>query len=323
MVYVFSDPISSQKEGVFLKRIGLLLLSLILTLTSTAVASAAGGGENTSGIDWLLIRDIGVIVAAGIGFYFLQRGKKEAPKEKAIDWFEPKEIDEDGFIVTQDDRYMMMLRVQPISFALKSPQEQKMIWSTFREWLSMLSHPVRFRIQSHPYDLQEYFYELRTKAMETGDVMNIQYVQEQEAVFNQVIQDQKIQDQRCYIILETDYRYLNDVSGVTQSPLMNELLQRFNKSNQGDNREIAKQELLNSLRLTESTFSNIKLMMWPMNRQDVIEYLHGAINRETSSLVTMNEFVQRVAGIHEERISMGKTQMGGSTHVLEAKSVTT
>lgn len=300
--------------------IRLFILTILFGLLSFSEhALAAGGANTTEGFDWTLVRDIAVVIVAGVAIYFLKRGKKEKPKEKAVEWFQPKEIDDDGFIVTEDDRYMMMLRVLPISYILKSPREQQGIWITVREWLGMLSHPVRFRIQSYPYNLQEYFHELRTKAIEMGDVLNIQYVQEQERAFNQVIQDQKIQDQHCYIILETDYRYMNEMAGAITSPIVNDLLQKFRKTQQTDYRDVAKQELLNSLRITQSTLGNIQLFTTPMNRQDVLNYLHGAVNRETSSLVPFHEFVQRVAGVSEEVVSLNRMHARGDYHVLEKK----
>ncbi|CAI8944657.1 PHB domain-containing protein [Brevibacillus sp. IT-7CA2] len=295
----------------------LWFLWLALFHVSGTAYAAEGSLKSSGGFDWLLLRDIGVVIIAGILMYYLKRGKKEKPKEKAVDWFKPKEIDEDGFIVTDDDRYMMMLRVQPISFILKSPQEQRAIWLTFREWLSMLSHPVRFRIESHPYDLQEYFHDLRSKAIEMGDVLNIQYVKEQEDVFNQVIQDQKIQDQQCFLVLETDYRFMDELAGAVTNPLISDVLQKFRKGQQSDYREIAKQELLNSLRVTQSTFSNIKLYTAPMNRKDVKNYLNGSINREVSGLVSLDEFVQRVGGVGEDTVSLMNMQVRSGQHVLE------
>ncbi|WP_126430050.1 hypothetical protein [Brevibacillus marinus] len=298
----------------------LFISTLILSSLWFPLHAYAQEMESASkGIDWTLIRDLVVVVLAAGVMVYLKRGKKETPKEKAVEWFQPKEIDTDGFIVTEDDRYMMMLHVQPIPFVLKSPQEQRAIWLTFREWLSMMTHPVRFRVESHPYDLQAYFHELRTKAIEMGDMLNIQYVQEQEQTFNQVIQDQKIQDQRCYLILETDYRYLNDMSGLITNPLFNDFVQRFRKGQQADYREIAKQELQNSLRVTLSTLENIKLFMTPMNRQDVLKYLHGAVNRETARFVPFHDFVQRVAGVDEETISLSNLQVRSDSNVLEKK----
>ncbi|WP_139490087.1 hypothetical protein [Brevibacillus dissolubilis] len=268
--------------------------------------------------NWQIIQDGLVLLGAAAAYWWLRRGKAEQPKDKAIEWFQFKRVDEDGFIVTEDDRYMMMLKVQPISFALKSPQEQKNIWLTFREWIGMIPHPVRFRVQSHPYNLREYFHEVRAKAIEVGDTAGLEYVQEQEAVFMQVIEEQKIQDQRCYIILETDYRYLQDsvVAGF-QHPLLHDLLSKVMRNTQTDNEEVAKQELLNSLRLTESTLGGISISIKQMQREDVLDFVYDAVNREMSSLISFDEFMERVLEPDQLLTSIGKIQWdeGGKEHV--------
>ncbi|AYB41726.1 hypothetical protein D5F52_26595 (plasmid) [Brevibacillus laterosporus] len=274
----------------------IFLLTIIFSLYSkmTLASTQLATDQVANSFDWELVKSIVIVLGAGAAYFFLKKGRKEMPKEKAIDWFKPKKIEEDGFIETEDGRFMVMLEVQPIPFILKSPREQTAIWSGFREWLSMIPHPVRFRVQSYPYSLQDYFYEAHQRALELGDLGNIQYNKELEEVFNNVILEQKIQDQRYYIILETDYRYLGDV-GITNSPFLHDVMNKMKKHNQVDNYDVAKQELFNSVRLTKEVLFNIKINIRQMYRKDVLEYLYGAINREMSSLMSLEEFEQKVA----------------------------
>ncbi|QDX90996.1 hypothetical protein EEL30_00565 (plasmid) [Brevibacillus laterosporus] len=274
----------------------IFLLTIIFSLYSkmTLASASLATDQVANSFDWELLKSVAIVLSAGAAYLFLKKGKKEVPKEKAIDWFKPRRIEKDGFIETEDNRFMVMLEVQPIPFILKSPKEQSAIWSGFREWLSMIPHPVRFRVQSYPYSLQDYFYEIRQKALELGDLGNIQYNKELEEVFNHVILEQKIQDQRYFIILETDYRYLGD-TGITNSPLFHDVMNKIKKHKQVDNYDVAKQELFNSVRLTQEVLFNIKINVSQMYKKDVLEYLYGAINREMSALMSLEEFEQKVA----------------------------
>lgn len=252
-------------------------------------------------MDWGTIQDI-LIAVVGIGlFWWMMKSRKgnEIPKETSADLFEPKSIDEDGFIITEDDRYMMMLQVQPISFVLKSPTEQKMIWSAYRDWINMIPHPLRIRVESHPYDLNEYFQEMKANAIATGDPRNVEYSQELQNSFMQYLEEQKVQDQKCFIILETDYRYLQEVSMGIENPIIHDIMKKNGKIS-SDNPEVAKQELMNSIRVTRAVLNNVKIITEPMKRNDVLNYFYGSVNREMASLSPLTDLDEMLIGDDEK-----------------------
>lgn len=250
-------------------------------------------------MDYLL-----VLLCVGAIFWLQRskRNKKEIPKEKSGDWLQVQSIGEDGFVITEDQRYLFILEVQPVSFALKSPMEQKAIWSAFRDWLNMMTHPVRFRSESHLYDLHEYFQEIKAEAIEIGG--DLEYIQEMRRTFVHALEEQQVRDRRYYLILETDQRYLSEAGAGVSNPYLNDLLRRSSTVN--DNPEIAKQELLNSLRVTQSMFHNVGIWTQLLNREGVKSYLYRSANREMASLISWGELVENTASPNESIQSIGK-----------------
>ncbi|NUU74695.1 hypothetical protein [Paenibacillus xylanilyticus] len=253
-----------------------------------------------------------ILVVAIVGvLIFLQFGgktKKKEKKESAKDWFQVQEITTDGLITTPDDRYMYMLEVQPISFALKSPKEQEAIWLAFRETINTIPHPLRFKSESHPYDLESYFQDLKSQAYETNDPMDLEYVDEMQETFFGIVEANKIQDRKYFVFLETDSRYLLDLTTETSIPIINDLL-RKNASRKGIEHDIdtVKQELTNSMRIMQSKFSDVGIVTTEMDRQKVLQYLYRTQNREIAGLVSLEEFIGMVNEDGQVPHSFGKS----------------
>jgi hypothetical protein len=255
-----------------------------------------------------IMSDILLVLLAIGAVLWLRKGKKskEIKKEKAGDFIQIQSLDPDGFITTEDQRYMMILEVQPVSFALKSPMEQTAIWSAFRDWVNMMTHPVRLRAESHPYDLHEYFQELKAQAIETGG--DLEYIQEMRETFLNALEEQQVRDRRYFLFLETDHRYLSEAGAGISNPYLNDLLRRSSTVN--DNPEIAKQELTNSLRVTQSILHNVGIWTQPLNGDGVKSYLYGSANRDMASLVSWAELQENVNPLNEKVQSLGKIQYG-------------
>jgi len=260
--------------------------------------------------------DLIVVVIAIVGFIWLQKSKKTTTKkEKPADWFQVKAIDEDGLITTEDDRYLLMVSIQPVSFALKSPTEQKMIWSAFRDCINMISHPLRMKAEAHPYDLEDYFQDLKGKAVESGDDAIIDYVEEMRATFTYLIEQNKIQDRRYYLFLETDNHYLAELNAEISNPLLNDLLKSNAAKNHTSDMETVRQELNNSYRVVKSVFHGVGIWTHQLNRNDVLHYLYRTGNREIASVLNLDDLLKRSAPQGEKVQSFGKIVYGGEeTH---------
>jgi hypothetical protein len=256
--------------------------------------------------------DIIVILIAILLFIWLQKSKRTTPKkEKAADWFQVKSIDEDGLITTEDDRYLLMVEIQPVSFALKSPTEQKMIWSAFRDCINMISHPIRMKAEAHPYDLDDYFLDLKGKAVETGDESIMSYVDEMKETFTNFLEQNKIQDRRYYLFLETDNRFLAELNAEISNPLLNDLLKSNAAKNMQSDIDTVKQELNNSLRVVKTVFHGVGLWTHPLRREDVLQYLYRTGNRDIASALSLDELMERAAMGGEKIQSFGKIVYGG------------
>lgn len=257
------------------------------------------------------VMDIILVVAIVGALLFLQFGgksKKKIKKEEASDWFQVKDLSEDGLITTEDERYMFMLEVQPISFALKSPSEQKTIWISFREAINAIPHPLRFKSESHPYDLDGYFQDLKSQAYETNDPLDVQYVNELEETFLGMIEANKIQDRKYYVFLETDARYLLDLTTETSNPIINDLLRKnAARKNMDQDIDAVRQELTNSMRIIQSKFHAVGIMTTEMNERHVKQYLYRTQNREIAGLVTLDEMIDMIADDDQIPQSFGKS----------------
>lgn len=256
-------------------------------------------------------------------FIWLQRSKKRnvVPKEKACDWLQVKEIDEDGLITTEDDRYMLMVEIVPVSFELKSQMERKMVMSVFRETLNMISHPIRFRVESHPFDLEDYFADLKAKAIETGDPLNSQYVDELRYTFAYYIEQNKVQDRRYYIFLETDHEYLAELSIDTANPLLHSLMKKRAAKDHVAELDAIKEDLLASLRIIQSMYHTVGLWTRPMKRKDVLSYLYNTVNREVSTALSYEDLEEKVAQPGEKITSVTGTFSNSDNHTLKALEV--
>jgi hypothetical protein len=246
------------------------------------------------------------------GIVWLQKSKrKEIPKEKASDWLQVQEITEDGLVLTEDNRYLLIVEVLPLSFVLKSLEEQKMIWSAFRECINMISHPIRLRTESHPYELEEYFQELRARATETDDVALMDYVGEMRETFSQYVEENQIQDRKYYLFLELDESYLAEAAAETTNPLLNDLFKKASSKGSIDHDSI-RQELKNSYQVAQSVFFNIGMMTRPLRRRnEVLAYFYSSANREMASVIPYEVMAERVAPKGSPVQSISKIQYGG------------
>ncbi|KQN97036.1 hypothetical protein [Paenibacillus sp. Leaf72] len=262
--------------------------------------------------------DIILVLLLLVAAYYLQRSsnraKQGAKKEKAADWLQVKNIDADGLITTEDDRFLLMLEVQPVSFALKSPVEQKMIWLAFRDCINMIPHPTRYKSESHPYDLEDYFQDVKARAVELDDLANTDYVEELHDMFKSMIELNQIQDRKYYVFLETDSRFLSELAADVSNPVIHDLLKR-NKQNQQSvyDMDTIRQELMNSLRIIQASYHNVGIWTYAMRREEVIQYFDKTTNREIAGVLPLEEMLLRTAARGEPVQSFGKTLYEGAS----------
>jgi hypothetical protein len=255
------------------------------------------------------IKDIvGLLLLAVVGFvWFKTKNATKVKKEKPGDLFQVKRIDEDGLILTEDGRYLLMLEVFPISLELRSEREQMMIWGIFKSWLSALPHPTRWRVESQHYNFSDYFQELRAKAISSQDPQQIAYVEELQGYFGQLFDQDTMRDKRYYLFLEIDERYFSDLG--VDIPLLTDFLNQ-NRVNREQDEEIARKELYNSTEFTQSIFMSVGIQTKVMRRDDVLDYLYRNGNRDVAPLVAMKDMKEM--GVMETGKKISLTALKGA-----------
>lgn len=251
---------------------------------------------------------IGLLLLAVAGFVWFKTKKvTRTKKEKPSDLFQVKRVDDDGLIITEDGRYMLMLEVFPIALELRSEREQMMIWNVFKSWLSALPHPTRWRVESQQYNFSDYFQELQAKALASQDPQQIGYVNELQAYFSQLFDQDSWRDKRYYLFLEIDERYFSDMG--VDIPLLSDFLNR-NRVNREQDEEIARKELFNSAEFTQSVFGSVGIQTRIMKRDDVLDYLYRNANRDVAPLVTLKD--AKEMGVFDEGKKISLTALKGA-----------
>lgn len=256
--------------------------------------------KTEEGVHKMSLFEMLILLGAAATWWWINRKKTvtAVPKETTEDLFKFKRVDEDGFIETEDGRYMMMMEVQPILMATKGPMEQKAVWLHYRNLAASLPHAMRIRMEVQHYNLDDYFQELKSQAISMGDQTELAYLQEQQQVFEYVMAERKTLDCRFYLFLETDSRFLSDVGLRLDSPLFQDIFNLFQRAaSTEDNEVVAKQELYNSLRVAQSSLHTSGIWTQQMLKKDVEEWLYRSTNREMASVVSYSD---RIQGSSEE-----------------------
>lgn len=250
---------------------------------------------------------IGLLLLAVAGFVWFKTKKvTRTKKEKPGDLFQVKRVDDDGLIITEDGRYMLMLEVFPIALELRSEREQMMIWGIFKSWLSALPHPSRWRVESQHYNFSDYFHELKARAISSQDPQQIAYVEELQGYFSQLFDQDTMRDKRYYLFLEIDERFFSDLG--VDVPLLTDFLRR-NRVNREQDEEIARKELYNSAEFTQSVFMSVGIQTRVMRRDDVLDYLYRNANRDAAPLVPLKDMKEM--GVMEEGKKISLTALKG------------
>lgn len=254
-----------------------------------------------------------LLLVGGIFLFIILKIKKkresEPPKETVEDWLKVKKIDSDGLVQTEDDRFLYYLEVRPIPIYLKSDREGAIIWSAFRNVADMITHPIKLRSQSHPYQLEDYFQELKAEAVEQEDDGNMEYAIELETFFKQIVEQNKNQDHRYYLILEMSQRYAAELSAEISNPILNELA--LKKASMGVlDIETIRQELKNGRSIAEQYFAGCGLLTNQLDREGVLQYLYSNVNREMASVVSYETIKNRVGESWQSTASFSRKQYG-------------
>lgn len=259
------------------------------------------------------LKDLLFILGLAVGWYFLSRnGKKKSIKNKnsAADWLQVKQIDDDGLITTEEDQYVLMLEVLPIASALKSNLEFSMVWSGYRDLLNIVPHTTATRIETHPYNLDDYFNELKSTASDLDNESaetDLMYIADFENCMMGDLESNMVQDKKYYIRLETNAKYLVELAANFQNPMIQDLIRSTTSKNASVDYDTIRLELWNSARLAQSIFHSHGLWVYPLDsREAVLSYLHKSANRDEASAIKTNDLIVNAMENTEKMDSFGK-----------------
>lgn len=201
-------------------------------------------------------------------------GKRAAPDnagkpghyaESVQGWLPVADI-RDGVVITKDGRFVKILEVLPVNFALKSPMEQQNTIYYFSSYLKIAPDHIQFLAVTQKADIDAYIKRMRQayeaeenencRAMIADNIAEIEYLADREAL-----------TRRFFIALQYEPRMRvrgNSVDGI---------IQRLN-----DEANTARNYLdLCGLEVLQPEYSDIFLA----------ETLYGLLNRKTSGVAKL------------------------------------
>lgn len=212
--------------------------------------------------------------------------------ERTQDLFRFKRITDDGFIELPEGLYRAMLEVEPINMYLKTPEEQQIIWSHFRDMLNSLHTSMTILVQSRHKDIKSYVSNLREMA-DTMPTENLKkFSHELSDYLEQEIMDKHVKDHRYYIILEVNPN-IRESSFEIESELVDEIVSSFQKTIPPHEAEdLAKQELTDAMAVVASYLNALGMTVYRMDKTAILEMAYSALNRDLAPVTDFNGIIE-------------------------------
>ncbi len=260
-----------------------------------------------------------IIAASAAALFFIPSAKNKKPKTtQELLFF--KEITPDGIVELSDNKYRMVLEVQPTNVALKSPGEQEAIWLSFRSMINSLVLPMTLMVQSRHLDLSQYLEEV-TLSIENQKTNQLkQYAAEIVEDLKNKIEEKTIRDKKYYILIKIDTGDMADIdSGVTiENEMLNSIAKGLKKQtlNVEDARNLARQELENASNVVMSGLDNMGISAWRLGKIQVLDLIYATYNRDMAAVLKMTD-AQKTGMFSVTPIPMTPFMAGGAVIVQE------
>lgn len=129
-------------------------------------------------------------------FYYKSR-KIQLTKDNANSFLGIKEIKE-GLIVMNNDKKVAILKISPINFSIKTPEEKETIMLSFQKFLNSLDFPTQIIMRTESLELNEYLKSLKSRVQEKEFEVLFQDYQE---FLQETISSKKIMNRVFYLII--------------------------------------------------------------------------------------------------------------------------
>ena len=143
----------------------------------------------------------------------VSRNNEDEVKESFQDWVNIKEITKNG-ILLRNGHKVVILRVLPINFNLKSKLEQEAILNSYKLLLKNLNSETQIIVSSKKTDVSRHLDEVRKNTKENPQIyeMSKDYIE----LVNNIIEQKNTITKEFYIVLKSSNNEENDVLKITE-----------------------------------------------------------------------------------------------------------
>ena len=165
-------------------------------------------------------------------YWYYYKSRKISLNESELNAFIGIKKIEDSVIINSQNKKVAILRVNPINFSIKLPEEKESIMLAFQKFLNSLDFPTQIIMNTESLDLKDYLSSLKSRLIEKsyGDIF-----ESYKNYLNGVITSKKIMNRVFYLVIPEQ----NDIE-----IQVNICIERFNSLN-------LKVERLNNKQLQE------------------------------------------------------------------------
>lgn len=233
----------------------------------------------------------------------LNSSKSDEKADRTQDVIRFKRITDDGFIELHNGVYRAMLEVEPVNMYLKTPEEQRIIWSQFRNMLNSLHTPINILVQSRHKDIKGYVNNLRESARDIADYPKLrQFGNELASYLENEISEKYIKDHRYYIVIEVNPN-IRDSEIDIPTEALSDLVSSFQKTLDPEEAEdVARQELIDTMAVIASYLSGMGLSVYRMDKDAVLEMAYSALNRDLAPVADYSGIVYS-SSIHTRSVT--------------------
>jgi hypothetical protein len=211
-----------------------------------------------------------LLLIAGVIYIFAKGGKKLPSELKELICY--KNISNDGIIELDGGRYRMVLEVEPINMGLRSPNEQKAVWLSFRSVISSLTVKATFLIQSQYLNLSDYIKQQKELAANAPTPELAEMGMKIAGFYKKSFEETAQRDRKHYIVLKYD----GEASGMkilSKRPLP------------GEHEKIAaRQELEDNKNIVMALLGNVGIKVTQLDMMGVLQMIHQTFNRSLANM---------------------------------------
>jgi hypothetical protein len=239
---------------------------------------------------WNIIGLIFTISLFAFVLYLLNKGKHDK-FEKTQDLLRFKNIDDDGLIELPEGVFRAMIEIDPVNMYLKSPNEQKIVWTQFRDMLNALHLPVTVTIQSRHKDIKAYVADLRESSKEMPTEQMQAYGYSLASYLESEILEKRVKDHRYYVALEIDPNTRQTELSIPNETLAKVASSLQKKMSYQEAKDLARQELHDNIGIIAHAFKAMGLEVYGMDKRAVLDAAYSALNRDLAPVADIHNAI--------------------------------